>query len=183
LANQKCECVLAELTRIFSGEMRRMTYTYLTIICESHMPQSLQSASRRRLQTTLTQAWCLRRKCTCTRRRCRRLSTPSRAPRRTTSSSGRPPRPPTATSAKVSSGALPGKGCAAQSAGSSATKSARTYSTPTACRVSTLTFFLYFSRLDMKREGTLLCLTCGIRSSGRRFNLTMLKILVRCQIF
>ena len=43
----------------------------------------------------------------CTRRRCRRWSTRSRAPRRTTSCCGPPPRPPTATSARACSGASP----------------------------------------------------------------------------
>lgn len=76
------------------------------------------------------------RKCTCTRRRCRLWSTRSAARRRTTSSLGRPRRRRTATSARGSSGASPGKGCGAPSAASSATRSARTSSTRTACKVS-----------------------------------------------
>ena len=75
------------------------------------------------------------RKCTSTRRRCRVSSTLFRAQRRTTSSRGRPLHPPTATSAKVFYGASLDRESAAPSVASSATKSARTSSTPTASKV------------------------------------------------
>lgn len=76
------------------------------------------------------------RKTTCTRKPCRLSSTPSPAPRRTISRSGRPPRLLTATSARVCCGASLGRGCAARSVGSKCTRSVKSFWTPTACRVS-----------------------------------------------
>lgn len=76
------------------------------------------------------------RKTTCTRKPCRLSSTPSPAPRRTILRSGPPPRLLTATSARVCCGASLGRGCAARSVGSKCTRSAKSFWTPTACRVS-----------------------------------------------
>ena len=76
------------------------------------------------------------RKCTSTRRRFRVWSIRYPARLRTISSLGRPRRRPTATSAKAFCGASPARESAAQSAESSAMKSAKIYSTPTAFRVS-----------------------------------------------
>ena len=76
------------------------------------------------------------RRCTCTRRRCRPSSTRSQARRPTTSTCGRPPRRPTVSSARGCCGAWRDRGYGVRSAASSATRSARTSSTPTVCRVS-----------------------------------------------
>lgn len=76
------------------------------------------------------------RKTTCTRKPCRLSSTPSPAPRRTILRSGPPPRLLTATSARVCCGASLGRVCAARSVGSKCTRSAKSFWTPTACRVS-----------------------------------------------
>lgn len=83
-----------------------------------------------------------RRRCTCTRKRCRRWSTQSPRPRLTNSSHGLPRRLPIATSARVFFGVSPDKGCGVRSAVSSATKSARTCWTRIACKVSNL-FYIY----------------------------------------
>lgn len=84
-----------------------------------------------------------RRRCTCTRKRCRRWSTRSPRPRLTNSSHGLPRRLPTATSARAFFGVSPDKGCGARSAVSSATRSARTCWMRIACNVSNL-FYIYF---------------------------------------
>src|SRR5699024_84846 len=72
---------------------------------------------------------------TYTRKHYKRLFTRSRAQRRTISSHGRPPVQRTATNAKGCCGALLDKVFGAPSAASSATKSAKICSTPTACKV------------------------------------------------
>lgn len=79
---------------------------------------------------------CTSRRCTCTRRRYRPSSTPSRVQRLTTSFCGPPRRPPTVTSARGCCGESRARASAVQSAGSSVTKSARTFWMRTACRVS-----------------------------------------------
>lgn len=76
------------------------------------------------------------RRCMCTRRRYRPWSTPFRAQRRTTFCCGLPRHPPTVTSARGCCGESRARESAAQSAGSSVTKSARTCWMRTACRVS-----------------------------------------------
>lgn len=83
-----------------------------------------------------------RRRCTCTRKRCRRWSTRSPRPPPTNSSHGLPRRLLTATSARAFFGVSPDKGCGVRSAVSSVTKSARTCWTRIACKVSNL-FYTY----------------------------------------
>ena len=77
------------------------------------------------------------RKCTCTRRHCRRWSIRYRAQHRTTSSCGRLRRLHTVTSARDCCGASRDRASAVRSAWSSVTRSARTCSTLTVYRVST----------------------------------------------
>ena len=100
----------------------------------------------------------------CVPETCRRWSTPSPAPRPTTSRCGRPPRPPTATSARGCCGASPARACAAPSAGSNVTRSARTCSTPTACRESqnrslVQSMFQFWENCNIPVDTTLL--PCG----------------------
>lgn len=78
------------------------------------------------ISNLIVQHCCIRRRCTCTRKRCKRWSTRSLRRRRTNSSPGRPHRRPIATSARVSSGVSHDRGCGVPNAVSSATKSART---------------------------------------------------------
>lgn len=72
----------------------------------------------------------------CIRRPSRLWSTPSPVRLLTTLRCGQPLHPPTVTSVRGCCGVSPVRACAAQSAGSNATKSARTSSMPTAYRVS-----------------------------------------------
>lgn len=93
--------------------------------------------------------WYIRRRCTCTRKPCRRWSIPYRRLLLTILSPGLPHRRPTATSARVFSGASLDRECDVWSAVLNVTKSARTSWTPIACRVSNIS--LYFCKLASKR--------------------------------
>lgn len=121
--------------------VNRLSISLYLLSCLSHRTLTFDLSIQSR--------WYIRRRCTCTRKPCRRWSIPYRRLLLTILSPGLPHRRPTATSARVFSGASLDRECDVWSAVLNVTKSARTSWTPIACRVSNIS--LYFCKLASKR--------------------------------